>query len=221
MINPLRSEEDAFRFTVIVALLVAPIAIAAIAFSTTAALIVAGVIAAGVIAWLVLTRREEQQDAERMRLRHKQDGEPQRILVVANETLPGTALRHEIAHRSRGGATEIMVVCPALNTKLRHWVSDEDAARVQARERVDTMLARLREQGIEASGDIGDGDPLLAMEDALRQFPADELIISTHPYGRSNWLERDVVQHARERFPVPISHVVVDLAHEQAARSEA
>ena len=58
---------------------------------------------------------------------------------------------------------------------------------------------------------MGDGDPLQAMEDALRTFGPDEIVISTHPEGRSNWLERGVVSAARERFDVPITHVVVDL----------
>ena len=58
---------------------------------------------------------------------------------------------------------------------------------------------------------MGDADPLQAIEDALRTFGADEIIISTHPEGRSNWLERGVVDSARERFAVPITHVVVDL----------
>jgi hypothetical protein len=218
VINPLRSEEDAFRFTVIVAVLVAPVALTAIIFSTVAALVVAGAIAVAVTVWLVLTRPQQEQEQELMALgRRTADGEPHRILVVANETLTGEALRAEIAHRTRGRAAEVMVVCPALNTKLKTWVSDEDEARVQAHDRLDTMLGQLRAQGIDASGDIGDGDPMLAMEDALRQFPADEMIISTHPHGRSNWLEHDLVQHARERFPIPISHVVVDLAHERAA----
>ena len=53
------------------------------------------------------------------------------------------------------------------------------------------------------------------MEDALRRFPADEVIISTHPPGRSNWLERDVVERARERFDMPVTHVVVDLERER------
>ncbi len=219
MINPLRSEEDAFRFTVIVAVLVAPVALVAIIFSSVAALAVAGAIAVAVTVWFVLTRPEQDQEQQGVQLGRAAtaDGEPHKILVVANETLVGEALLAEIAHRSRGRKAEVRVVCPALNTKLKHWVSDEDAARVQAHDRLDTMLRQLRSQGIEATGDIGDGDPMLAMEDALRQFPADEIIISTHPHGRSNWLERDVVRHARERFPLPIiSHVVVDLAHEQA-----
>ena len=57
--------------------------------------------------------------------------------------------------------------------------------------------------------------PLQAVEDALRTFGADEIIISTHPEGRSNWLERDVVTKARERFTVPITHVIVDLENER------
>ena len=42
------------------------------------------------------------------------------------------------------------------------------------------------------------------------------IVISTHPEGRSNWLERGVVTSARERFAVPITHVVVDLDAEAA-----
>src|SRR6266581_8680498 len=70
------------------------------------------------------------------------------------------------------------------------------------------------EAGIEGHGEVGDGEPLQAIEDALRTFGADEIIISTHPEGRSNWLEKGVVSGARERFAVPITHVVVDLERE-------
>jgi len=63
---------------------------------------------------------------------------------------------------------------------------------------------------------VGDADPLQAIEDALRAFGADEVIVSTHPPGRSNWLERDVIARARERFDLPITHVVVDLERERA-----
>ena len=53
-----------------------------------------------------------------------------------------------------------------------------------------------------------------AIEDALRTFGPDLIVISTHPLGRSNWLEQGVVTSARERFAVPITHVVVDLEAE-------
>jgi len=106
-------------------------------------------------------------------------------------------------------------VTPALNSPLKHWVSDEDDARAAAQERLSESLAKLAAAGVQARGEVGDGDPLQAMEDALRTFGADEIIISTHPEGRSNWLERDIVEKARERFAVPITHVVVDLERER------
>ncbi len=69
----------------------------------------------------------------------------------------------------------------------------------------------MRDAGLEAEGEIGDGDPIQAIEDAMRTFRPDELIVSTHPLGRSHWLERGVVDKARERFDIPLTHVVVDL----------
>jgi hypothetical protein len=113
----------------------------------------------------------------------------------------------------------VLVVCPALNSRIRHWTSDEDRAREQAQERLERSLAALSEAGVEARGEVGDDDPMQAIEDALRTFGADEIIISTHPPGRSNWLEKDVITRARERFDLPITHVVVDLQHEEAKAS--
>jgi hypothetical protein len=138
-----------------------------------------------------------------------------RILVIANETVGGRALRDLIEERSRGVREEVLVVTPALNSPLRHWTSDEDGARAAAQERLDASLARLRSVGVQARGEVGDSDPLQAIEDALRTFGPDEIVLSTHPEGRSNWLERGVVDNARERFAVPITHVVVDLEAER------
>ena len=78
--------------------------------------------------------------------------------------------------------------------------NEEEPAREAAQERLNRSLAAIRGAGLDATGEIGDDDPLQAIEDALRTFAPDELIISTHPEGRSNWLERGVVEHARERF---------------------
>jgi GABA permease len=67
----------------------------------------------------------------------------------------------------------------------------------------------LRAAGIEAQGEIGDDDPLQAIEDALRTFGADEIIVATHPEESATWLERHVVERARERFALPIAQVVI------------
>ena len=135
-----------------------------------------------------------------------------RILVVANETVGGEELRDLIGRKAAGVREDVLLVCPALNSKLRTWTSDEDGARAAAQARLDTSLERLGELGVRARGEIGDGDPLQALEDALREFPADEIVVSTHPPGRSHWLEQGVVETARMRYDVPVTHVVVDLA---------
>ena len=136
--------------------------------------------------------------------------------MIANETVGGDELFAVLQERSEGVREEVLVVVPALNSPVRHWASDEDAARAAAQQRLQTSLSRLASAGVEAHGEVGDGDPLQAMEDALRTFGADEIVISTHPEGRSHWLERNVVGAARERFDVPITHVVVDLEAERS-----
>src|SRR5205085_6465930 len=163
---------------------------------------------------LYLLRSPEEPARPRAAPAHVGGDDDIRSLVVANETVGGETLREVIAQKAEGYDEEVLVVTPALNSPLKHWVSDEDAARAQAQARLDESLERLRAAGVNARGEIGDGDPLQAIEDALRTFGADEIIISTHPEGRSNWLERGVVSGARERFAVPITHVVVDLERE-------
>jgi hypothetical protein len=211
VINPLRSEEEAFRFLIASIVYFGAIVIAAVTGGTWAGLIVFIVLSAAVAWWWLRTRRDERppQTAPRPHA----EGE-RRILVIANETVGGHTLRSAILEKSLDVREEVLVVTPALNSPLKHWISDEDGARAAAQERLDASLAKLSESGLQARGEVGDGDPLQAMEDALRTFGADEIIISTHPEGRSNWLERGVVEKARERFAVPITHVVVDLERE-------
>jgi nucleotide-binding universal stress UspA family protein len=211
VINPLRSEAEAFKFLIASIGYFGAIVIASVAGGTWAGLSVFIVLSAVVVGWWARARREERP--ERTAPRPHAGGE-RRILVVANETVGGRTLRSLIMERSLDVREEVLVVTPALNSPLKHWVSDEDEARAAAQERLNQSLARLADAGVEARGEVGDGDPVQAIEDALRTFGADEIIISTHPPGRSNWLERGVVEKARERFPVPIRHVVVDLESE-------
>jgi hypothetical protein len=213
MINPLRSEAEAFRFLIASIVYFGAIVIAAVAGGTWAGLAVFIVLSAAVVAWWLHARREERpiQTVPRPHA----EGE-RRILVIANETVGGHTLRSMILEKSLDVREEVLVVTPALNSPLKHWVSDEDGARSAAQERLEESLSKLADAGVQARGEVGDGDPLQAIEDALRTFGADEIIISTHPEGRSNWLERGVVTSARKRFTVPITHVVVDLEAETA-----
>jgi hypothetical protein len=213
MRNPLRTEAEAFSFVLVCALLFLAVALAGVYWGGGVALAVFLALALGVAVGIYM--KSEPEVREPAIWERRADG--RRILVVANETVAGTALRDEVVRRA-GGDADVLLVAPALNTRLRHWTSDEDRARAEAQARVDASLAALVQAGLSATGHVGDDDPLQAIDDALRTFGADEIVISTHPPGRSNWLERDVVERAREAYDCPIAHVVVDLEAEERAR---
>jgi hypothetical protein len=141
--------------------------------------------------------------------------EPHRLLVIANETIEGQALHDAVRARAAAPRTEVLVVAPALNSRLRHWMSDSDAARVAAEERLIACLQRLERAGVHARGWVGDADPVRAIDDALSVFSAREIIIATHPEERSNWLAHNLVERARARCEMPVVHVVVDLVRHQ------
>ena len=114
--------------------------------------------------------------------------------MIANRTCPCPTLADEVARRAAAAPTDVLVVAPALNSRLRHWVSDVDEALARAHERLDLAITALRQHaGVIVRGEIGDADPLLAIADALASFPADEIVITTLPTGRSNWIERGLV----------------------------
>jgi len=215
--SPFRSEAAAFRFLLITIGAFALIVVAswihpALGFLVFIALSVTAV-------WVYMHQRGP--GPEQQHVAHIGSPDERRILVVANETVGGDELISAISIRALEGRTEFLVVCPALNSRLKTWTSDEDPARAEAQKRLGATLERLASVGIVARGDIGDGDPLVAVEDAVRTFHPDEIIISTHPEGRSNWLVRGVVDAVSARYDVPVTHVVVDLAAEGASRGDA
>ncbi len=116
-----------------------------------------------------------------------------RVLIIALDTAVHTEMPE----------AEVLVVAPALNSWLRHWMSDEDAARRGAEERVAAFVERLEHRGVHAEGRVGDADPLLAIADALRTFQADEIVIAALP-ERSTRLGDELVSRARDRFGLPV-----------------
>ena len=97
----------------------------------------------------------------------------------------------------------VLVVAPAQNSWLRHWMSDDDGARRRAQERLATWVDQLERRGVRVTGRIGDADPLLAIGDALPTFPADEIIIAGQR-ERPPKLFDELVARARDRFALPI-----------------
>ena len=121
---------------------------------------------------------------------------PATILVLANETADADALL-DVIERSAGDEANVLVVAPALNSRLRHWASDEDDAREQAKQRLQRSVELLHAAGVDATGMIGDADPLQALRDALAWFPrrpADR----RHAPRRPLELARDEPRRARE-----------------------
>jgi hypothetical protein len=213
--NPLRSEQEAFELLIAALGYFGAIALAAVLGGVWAGLAVFIVLTVAGVAWFLnANRRLEPREPIGSR---ETPADEHRVLVVANETVAGKKLREAVRQATDGQLSRVLVISPALNSPLKHFVSDEGQAREAAEQRLNRSLAALRSSGIEARGEVADADPLQAIEDALRTFGADEIIISTHPEGRSNWLEKGVVSGAKQRFMVPITHVVVDLEAEQRA----
>jgi len=143
------------------------------------------------------------------------NGTRRRILVVANETVTRGALRGVVDIGDH--EAQLLVVAPALTGRLAFRTSDDTGARRDGEERLRGTLAVLDDEGLDAEGVVGDADPVRAIDDALRLFPADEIVVATHPEPRANWLARRVVSRARLQFKQPIHHVVLDGPPVQAA----
>jgi len=136
---------------------------------------------------------------------------PTRILALVSEPVSGEALREAVGREGAKDA-EVLVVAPALNTRTRFWLSDVDPAIERAEEVQEETVERMEQEGVDAAGDTGESDPLLAIQDALQTFPADEIVLFTHAGGELNWLEEGVVEEARERFEIPVDHLIVESA---------
>jgi len=132
-----------------------------------------------------------------------------KVLVLVSEPASGEVLKAAIG-RDRAESAEVLVVAPALNSRLRFWMSDPDPAIERAEAVQEETVERMDEEGVDAAGDTGESDPLLAIQDALQTFPADEIVMFTHPNGERNWLEEGIVDEAKERFDVPVSHLIVE-----------
>jgi hypothetical protein len=130
---------------------------------------------------------------------------PTRLLVVAGEAANSTAeLPFGIQELLRS-ADEILVVTPALPTRFEWLASATDKAREHADERLQAVLGQLEELGSEARGTVGADDPLLAFGDALREFPADHILVGLRPSERADWQERGLLDQLLDRFALPVT----------------
>jgi nucleotide-binding universal stress UspA family protein len=99
---------------------------------------------------------------------------------------------------------EVLVVAPALNSRLRHWLSDDDTARRRAGERLTGFIELLERRGVHAGGRVGDADPLLAIADALVTFPADEIVIAAGPHHSTRFAEQLATRARKPGVPAVV-----------------
>ena len=170
-----------------------------------------GAIAALLVVVLLLGRRHQhpsELDAP-VPSAHAPEDDTFRVLVVSDGTSTSQTFHDEVVARAAGRPLEVLVVVPALGSRLSHWTGD-DQARHDAEGNLERTVAALAAAGVTARGEVGSDDPIQAADDALREFPADEIIFATHPDDRANWKERGVVEIARGRYDLPVAHVAVD-----------
>jgi hypothetical protein len=208
---PITSESDAFRvtlggallvlFSVVVGWLTRPLA-------GVAVFVLGGALAAiGYVHVARADRRPVLRDAAHAPHPHGAVSGARHVLVVANQALSGSELRERILRH--GERVELDVLAPVLTSHLHYGVSDIDRELERARVRLHRSLAWATTLNVTVRGEVGDPSPTTALEDELRDFGADEVIVVSHPRGRETWQERAELERLQRELDVPVTHVVV------------
>lgn len=134
-----------------------------------------------------------------------------RVLVIVTDELSGGDVIDDLRRHLRGAEpSDVMVIAPAVEkTAFRHALGDIDSATTEAKRRLEVSLAELRGAGISAMGEVGDSDPLTAAKDALRQYPAEEVLIVAHAEDQARWFEDGLFERAQETLYPPLRMVAV------------
>ena len=186
MRNPLRSEPEAFRF--LIAVIVAAVVIVGAAYVNTWLGVAAALLALGGLAWWLMQEPVPGLAEPPRKLEPSTPPSEHRVLVVAP---PGTS-----AVRVADGATEIVVVVPALASKVEALTGAVDDRRAEAEQTAASLARELSRDGVPVRGEVGADDPVLAVDDALRTFGADEIVVAG---------DAELVDRIRQRTTVPVS----------------
>jgi len=197
--NPLRSEAEAFRFLLLAIGYFALIVVGSL-IDTWVGLAVFLVLTGAAI-WLTVTRLRRGEPLVAESPAASPPGE-HRVLVLAAEDVDGAGLATELEQHAAGRTLRVHVVAPALIGSLDQWTNDDGGARADAQARLDRCVAAFQAAGLVADGELGDENPVQAVEDAVRTFRPDELVVATSEPG--------AVEQLRERFSLPLTHVVVN-----------
>jgi hypothetical protein len=131
-----------------------------------------------------------------------------KLLVLTPEPVDADMLRNTLGDEVEGA--EVLVVSPAGNrSRLAFWVSDPDQAIAEADAAQEETVERLEEEGVDAAGDTGESEPAVALQDALATFPADRIVVFSHPAGERDYREDKGIAEVEQRYGIPVTHAEI------------
>jgi hypothetical protein len=131
-----------------------------------------------------------------------------KLLVLTPEPVDADLLRATLGDEVEGA--EVLVVSPATNqSKLAFWVSDPDQAIAEAETAQEETVERLEGSGVDATGDTGESEPAVALRDALATFPAERIVVFSHPEGDRDYREDEGVAEVERELGIPVTHAVI------------
>lgn len=201
MRNPLRTEAEAFRFLIVV--IVGAAIVVACAYANEWLGVAAAVLVVGGIVWWLWHAPPVPAAAAAPETLPEAPVSPaptppgrHRILLLAPPDAEAGGLREALERRADGRTTEVLVVVPALAAPLEAITGAVDERRHEAQDAADALARELTAAGLQSRGAAGADDPLLAAEDALREFGADEVVLAG---------DEELLTEARGRLAVPVS----------------
>jgi hypothetical protein len=141
------------------------------------------------------------------------------VLILANEEIAGDVAEAVVAELRRApgdGTPAVHLVCPALaSSGLKHTLGDIDEAIPPAEERLKGSLETLRAAGLDASGEVGDSDPVTAISDELQKHRAERILVITHARDEERaHAEKELLERIDREFDQPATELLVSGAGE-------
>jgi hypothetical protein len=128
-----------------------------------------------------------------------------KLLVITSEPITADHLRAAVGSDATDDA-EVLVIAPALHkSALRFWLSDADQAIARAQSVQQESVDQLDDEGIAATGDTGESEPMTAIADSLQTFPADRVVLFLHHESEQSYREGITAEELEERFGLPVT----------------
>ena|SRR5581483_6041933 len=133
-----------------------------------------------------------------------------KLLVLTSEPISAAQLRNAVGIDVDPKEAEVLVVAPALQpSPVKFWLSDADDAIAKAESVSLQTVQELGSEGVPASGDTGESDPIDAIQDALATFDAERIVIFTRAQDEQGYREDVDPDEVKERFGVPVDRATL------------